>query len=219
MIKLRAFGTSARQDDGAGGGLPMPSFLFDQRVQVGLQGALIIGILVFLAATILTQNWGLLCIVPLAVLPLAMLLAWVFFRYSSGWATPAQVYASDELLHRGGRIEMVVRQVVRRNVEYNRLKVQVVMREWVRYPCGETMCSDVFDHIIQEHEELGPIAIARQDVLERRVTFDLPDYMMHTFKGRDNRITWFVCVLIDIRGMPETTQFYQIELQPEVMAQ
>jgi predicted butyrate kinase (DUF1464 family) len=93
------------------------------------------------------------------------------------------------------------------------------MREWVRYPCGTSSCIEMFDHIIREHEELGPISVTKQSSLERRVRFELPEYLMHSFHTPDNRISWFIRVMIDIRGLPETEQFYRIDLEPENITQ
>ena len=59
----------------------------------------------------------------------------------------------------------------------------------------------------------------KQSSLERRVRFELPEYLMHSFHTPDNRISWFIRVMIDIRGLPETEQFYRIDLEPETITQ
>ena len=158
-------------------------------------------------------------VMPVMLLPVGVIVGWLYYRYKLSWAMPAQLLASDEYLHRGGSIELVLKQQVRRDADYERIKVQIVMREWVRYACGTTSCIEMFDHVIREHEEIGPISVARQSFFERRVHFDLPEYLMHAFHTPDNRISWFIRVLIDIRGLPETEQFYRIALEPENLAQ
>lgn len=219
MIELKAFGTLGLNTDitgsASGGGFAIPSFLLNRRFQGLLQVMLVVGSFALLSAVFISQKWWLLCLLPVIVLPLIVLIAWLGYRYSMSWAQPALLLASDEYLHRGGTIEMLLKQQVLRDVEYKRIKIQIVMREWVRYPCGTNSCIDTFDHIIREHEELGPINVRQNASLERRVRFDLPTYLMHAFHTSDNRISWFVRVMIDIQGLPETTQYYRIDLEPE----
>jgi hypothetical protein len=222
MIELKAFGKLALnngQQIPQEGSWSIPAFLFDSRLRVVMQFLLALGTVVLLAMIIISQRWWLFCILPVVILPIGVLIGWMFYRYNLTWAQPAQLLASDEYLHRGGSIEMLLKQQVLRDVDYERIKVQIVMREWVRYPCGTSSCIEMFDHIIREHEELGPISVTKQSSLERRVRFELPEYLMHSFHTPDNRISWFIRVMIDIRGLPETEQFYRIDLEPENITQ
>jgi hypothetical protein len=223
MIELKAFGKLAlnngQQIPQSGPAWSIPAFLFDSRLRIVMQFLLGLGLVLLLATIVISQRWWLICVLPVVILPLGVIVGWLYYRYNLTWAQPAQLLASDEYLHRGGSIEMVLKQQVMRDVQYERIKVQIVMREWVRYSCGTSSCIEMFDHIIREHEELGPIPVAKQSSLERRVHFDLPDYLMHTFHTPDNRISWFIRVMIDTRGLPETEQFYRIELEPENLVQ
>ena len=222
MIELKAFGKLALnngQQIQEAGSWSIAAFLFDSRLRTVMQFLLGAGLVVLLAVIVISQRWWLFCILPVVILPIGVLVGWMFYRYNLTWAQPAQLLASDEYLHRGGSIEMLLKQQVLRDVDYERIKVQIVMREWVRYSCGTGSCIEMFDHIIREHEELGPISVAKQSSLERRVHFELPEYLMHSFHTPDNRISWFIRVMIDIRGLPETEQFYRIDLEPETLIQ
>ena len=223
MIELQAFGNLAlnggQQIPQSGLTWSIPAFLFDSRLRIVMQFLLGLGLVALLAMIVISQNWWLFCLVPVVLLPVAMVVAWMYYRYKLTWAMPAQLLASDEFLHRGGSIEMLLRQQVLRDAHYERIKVQIVMREWVRYSCGTSSCIEMFDHIIREHEELGPISVAKDSSLERRIRFELPDYLMHAFHTPDNRISWFIRVMIDIRDLPVTEQFYRIALEPENLLQ
>ncbi len=216
MIELQAFGnfglTSGRPVAQSEGGLPLPSFLYNRRLRVIVLSAALFFLFV---AMVISQHWWLFCLLPAVFLPLAVMVGWTSFHRNLAWAKPAQLLASDEYLHRGGTIEMLLKQEVLRDAVYDRIKVQIVMREWIRYTCGTDNCQETFDHIIREHEELGPITVSQNSSLERRIHFELPHYLMHAFHASDNRITWFIQVLIDIQGMPVMAQFYRIDLEPE----
>jgi|GEM_PF-2768882 len=219
MIELKAFGNlalnSGHQMSQSGLSWSIPAILFDKRLRGVMQFLLVLGIFILLVAIVISQRWWLFCVLPMVLLPVIMMFGWMYYRYNLTWAMPAQLLASDEYLHRGGSIEMLLKQQVLRDANYERIKVQIMMREWVRYACGTTSCIEMFDHIIREHEKLGPISVTKESSLERRIRFEMPDYLMHAFHTPDNRISWFIRVIIDIRDLPVTEQFYRIAFEPE----
>jgi hypothetical protein len=214
MIELQALGLTDGFGGSLGGAFAIPSFLLNRRLLGCMFPIVLFGVFAISVGVYRTGNILLLCLIPLCPL-LLVGLGFAYYRYSRSWVGAAQLFASEGLLHRGSTMDFVVKQPTVRETTYDQIKVQVGMREWVRYSCGTRTCTDTYDHIVCENEA-SSLTVAPDSLLEHRVSFKLPVDLMHAFRGNDNRLSWFVRVIIDIKGLPETSQYYKIDLDMEI---
>jgi len=212
MIELQALGFMDSGGD-ALGALPIPSFLLNAR----LRGCLMIIFFfsVFVVCSGSASTGTLTPVITFILFLLALVgLAYGYYRYTRSWVGPAQLFASAGRLQRGTRMDFTVKQPTLRETTYDRIAIQIGVREWVRYRCGTDTCTDTYDQILFDSDTQG-MSVGADGLMEYRTSFQLPPNLMHSFQASDNRISWFARVIIDIKGLPETAQYYQIDLDTE----
>lgn len=126
-----------------------------------------------------------------------------------------RVYVADDFLRRNDDLQVRYKQRFKQKTEITTLKVQLVLREWVRYTQGTSTHTDQRDIVIDEdwldHEPIRPEQIYEHD-------FDLrvPSNAMHSFEASNNKITWHLVIDLDLPGWIDYKNSYALTVTPEV---
>ena len=116
----------------------------------------------------------------------------------------------------GGRFVVAYEQTWKRAAEVNRIVVQLVLRETVRYTRGTDTDTDTHDDVVQELVTEGR-RFEAGEVFRNEYALRIPEDGMHTFTPSwDNRIEWFVRVSVDIADWPDLEREYEITVLPEL---
>ncbi len=96
------------------------------------------------------------------------------------------------------------------------LRVQLVLREWVRYTQGTNTYTDTRD-IVQDEDWRDMVAVTAGETVEREFKLRVPEHAMHTWRtADDNRIHWMLRLDVDLPGWLDYKETYNIVVKPEV---
>jgi hypothetical protein len=123
---------------------------------------------------------------------------------------------SNTRLRVGEEFSVSYRQTWKRAADVNRVVLQLVLRETVRYTRGTETVTENHDEIVQAFESPGRHFRAGEMINEHR-GFRIPETGMHTFtRSGDNKIEWFVMVSVEIARWPDFTREYELIVLPEM---
>jgi hypothetical protein len=123
---------------------------------------------------------------------------------------------SNTRLRVGEEFSVSYRQTWKRAADVNRVVLQLVLRETVRYTRGTETVTENHDEIVQAFESPGRHFRAGE-MINDHPSFRIPETGMHTFTpSGDNRIEWFVKVSVEIARWPDFTREYELIVLPEM---
>lgn len=116
----------------------------------------------------------------------------------------------------GDHFEVSYEQNWKRATEVDRIVVQLVLRETVRYTSGNDTETKRHDDVVQRHETPGR-RFQTGEVFGETYAFQIPPDGMHTFApSQDNRIEWYVTLAVELSQWPDLQREYEITVRPEV---
>jgi hypothetical protein len=125
------------------------------------------------------------------------------------------IHASSDTLQRGEELTIDYRQHFKKNTEIESLRVQLALREWVRYTQGTNTYTDTRD-IVMDEDWLDMQPVTKEQDFAHTFTLRVPDDAMHTWEeANDNKITWRVKVDLDMPGWVDFRESYEVVVQPE----
>src|SRR5215207_10228659 len=116
----------------------------------------------------------------------------------------------------GDHFEVSYEQNWKRATEVDRIVVQLVLRETVRYTSGNDTHTERHDEVVQRHETPGR-RFQAGEVFGETYAFQIRPDGMHTFApSQDNRIEWYVLFAVELSQWPDLQREYEIQVQPQV---
>ena len=130
---------------------------------------------------------------------------------------PARVFMDVAEVERGRPFRVMYQQRFKQQTALEGVSIKLVLREWVKYDCGSSTCTDKHDEVLHESQLPGS-TIKSGQVLKHRAEFLLPPDAMHNFSSSHNRLQWLVIVQSQMRMWPDFHEEYVINLTPETTA-
>jgi hypothetical protein len=132
-----------------------------------------------------------------------------------------EVTVPDRPLRVGEEFALSYRQVWKRATDVSRVRSELVLRETVQYttqttgehPRTETV-TKTHDQVAQGFVVAGQHFEPGQTINEYR-KFRIPDDAMHTFTSSNNRIGWYLVVVVEIDRWPDYRWEHELTVLPE----
>jgi hypothetical protein len=128
----------------------------------------------------------------------------------------------DRPLRAGEEFALGYRQSWKRAADVSRVRSELVLRETVQYttqttgehPRTETV-TKTHDQVAQGFVVVGQHFEPGQTINEYR-KFRIPDDAMHTFTSSNNRIGWYLVVVVEIDRWPDYRWEHELPVSPEL---
>lgn len=125
------------------------------------------------------------------------------------------VFITADTLQRGQHFELDYSQHFKKDTQIETMKVQLILREWVRYTAGTSTSTDSRDIVITE-DWLDNVPISANSDFIHTFNMKVPDTAMHTFAATDNKISWHIAVDMDLPGWLDFRDRYDITVTAQV---
>jgi hypothetical protein len=136
-----------------------------------------------------------------------------------------EVTVPDKPLRVGEEFPLTYRQTWKRTADVSRVRVELVLRETVRYRTTETATegpsstrtvTKTHDRVAQGFVVAGQRFEAGQMINEYR-RFRIPANGMHTFIAADNRIEWYLVVCLEVSRWADYRWEHELAVLPELL--
>lgn len=216
MVSL--FNTGMDQKDKSGSG-KNAGRLHAWESSASLAGKIIpfVAIVLFMGFIFVTPSTssGTFCLFPVIFIVILLGMWWVWNMYINSRMGAPVMLANASVVRRDDSLDVLYRQGVRRETEFTKITLQLILREWVRYSCGTKTCTDTYNHVLQSETFSGE-RVRGGEAIELHTTFHIPEDAMHSFEAGDNRLTWLVGVKLAIKDFPDLEEVFEIEVAPEM---
>lgn len=181
----------------------------------GTWAALIITIVLYRVADFGAVIFSLMCVVMPGALVLYAASAVWWRRQLGAMMDLPTIHATSDVLQRGDPLDIEYRQHFKKATEIESLRVQLTLREWVRYTQGTSTHTDT-RHIVMDEDWIDMQAVSAGEDFTHTFKLRVPDNAMHTWEtASDNKITWHVVVELDMPGWVDLRNNYNVMVQPE----
>jgi hypothetical protein len=133
-----------------------------------------------------------------------------------------EVTVPDRPLRAGEEFALGYRQAWKRAADVSRVRLDLVLRETVRHTTqttterhsGTTTVTMTQDQVAQGFVAAGQRFEPGQAINEYR-KFRIPEEAMHTFTSSNNRIGWYLVVVVEIDRWPDYRWEHELTVLPE----
>ncbi len=129
----------------------------------------------------------------------------------------AEITLSTTTPRVGDEVTFTYSQVFKRATEVELIQFKLILRESAYYRRGKNSHTVTHDNVIQEFTYPAR-RYEESERLNMRRDWIIPDDAMHTFRGTNNKLLWFIQAQIKMKGWPDYVEEYAIEVAPKVRA-
>jgi hypothetical protein len=150
------------------------------------------------------------------VIPGLLILAYAAtIYYSRARIGKPEVLISNTNLSVGEQFTVNLMHTFKRNVQIDRLEVQLIFKETATYQQG-TDTRTVIHEDVYENFELPSGQYQAGQTIQDTYTMQIPADAMHTLNVRRNQLQWFVRVRASIPKLPDYVDEYELMVRPEL---
>ncbi len=135
--------------------------------------------------------------------------------YSRARLGRPEVLISNTTLCVGETFSLTLMHTFKRDVQLDKIQVQLVFRETATYQQG-TDTRTVTHNEVVEHYELPGGHYRAGHSLQEAYTMQIPADGMHTLNVRRNQLQWFVRVEAAVPKLPDYVDEYELTVLPEL---
>ena len=125
-----------------------------------------------------------------------------------------EVTVSSDTLRVGETFSFSYRQSFKKRAEVKQILFQLLQRESATYRRGTDTVTVTHEDIVRKFEHPGRQYQAGE-IFYGDHKFQIPPTAMHTFKGNNNKIGWFIRVKVAFAGWPDLKREYFLTVLPE----
>jgi hypothetical protein len=135
--------------------------------------------------------------------------------YSRARIGKPEVVISNTNLRVGEQFTVNLMHTFKRQVQIDRLEVQLLFKETATYQQG-TDTRTVTHEDVYDNYELPDGQYQAGQLIQETYTMQIPADAMHTLKVRRNQLQWFVRVRASVPKLPDFVDEYELTVLPEM---
>jgi hypothetical protein len=113
-------------------------------------------------------------------------------------------------------IDVTYRHTFHKDTTIETLKIQLVLREWVRYTRGTDTHTETRD-IVMDEASIDMEQVRAGQTVEKSFTLTIPEHAYPTWiMAANNKLTWMIKLDVDLPGWLDYKDMYGIVILPEV---